>query len=236
MGFRFRKTIRILPGLRLNISKSGLSTSIGGKGATLNLGPRGARGTVGIPGTGLSYSTMLGGRRKRGSGNAPPGAASTSGAGGLGCLLLLIGLVALAVLGRCAAAPDVRAPEAPIAPAPIAATETAYVTASRLNCRAEPVMGGAVVRTLARGDAVQVGERRGDWAKIAGDETCWAASAHLAASPAAAPLSARRAAAVAPQRSFDSAPDCPCSGGEVCVGRRGGRYCITSGGNKRYGV
>jgi uncharacterized protein YraI len=29
---------------------------------------------------------------------------------------------------------------------------------------------------------------------------------------------------------------CPCSGGNICVGPRGGRYCITSGGNKRYGV
>jgi len=27
---------------------------------------------------------------------------------------------------------------------------------------------------------------------------------------------------------------CPCSGSKVCVGPRGGRYCITSGGNKRY--
>ncbi|WP_411340307.1 SH3 domain-containing protein [Sphingopyxis sp. J-6] len=29
---------------------------------------------------------------------------------------------------------------------------------------------------------------------------------------------------------------CPCSGPNVCIGPRGGRYCITSGGNKRYGV
>lgn len=29
---------------------------------------------------------------------------------------------------------------------------------------------------------------------------------------------------------------CPCSGAQVCIGPRGGRYCITSGGNKRYGV
>lgn len=29
---------------------------------------------------------------------------------------------------------------------------------------------------------------------------------------------------------------CPCSGNNVCIGPRGGRYCITSGGNKRYGV
>jgi hypothetical protein len=33
-----------------------------------------------------------------------------------------------------------------------------------------------------------------------------------------------------------SGSSCPCSGGHVCIGPRGGRYCITSGGNKRYGV
>lgn len=29
---------------------------------------------------------------------------------------------------------------------------------------------------------------------------------------------------------------CPCNGGKVCVGPRGGRYCITSSGGKKYGV
>lgn len=29
---------------------------------------------------------------------------------------------------------------------------------------------------------------------------------------------------------------CPCGSLQVCIGPRGGRYCITSGGNKRYGV
>jgi uncharacterized protein YraI len=33
-----------------------------------------------------------------------------------------------------------------------------------------------------------------------------------------------------------SSGSCPCSGRNVCIGPRGGRYCITSGGNKRYGV
>lgn len=28
---------------------------------------------------------------------------------------------------------------------------------------------------------------------------------------------------------------CPCGSGRVCVGPRGGRYCMTSGGRKRYG-
>lgn len=37
-------------------------------------------------------------------------------------------------------------------------------------------------------------------------------------------------------RSGASGGSCPCSGPNVCIGPRGGRYCITSGGNKRYGV
>ena len=61
MGFRFRKSIRILPGLRLNLSKSGASTSIGGHGATLNISERGTRATVGLPGTGISYSERVSG-------------------------------------------------------------------------------------------------------------------------------------------------------------------------------
>ena len=37
-------------------------------------------------------------------------------------------------------------------------------------------------------------------------------------------------------RSFPrSASGCPCGTGSLCTGPRGGRYCITSGGNKRYG-
>jgi hypothetical protein len=35
---------------------------------------------------------------------------------------------------------------------------------------------------------------------------------------------------------YDGGGSCPCSGSNICVGPRGGRYCITSGGNKRYGV
>lgn len=35
---------------------------------------------------------------------------------------------------------------------------------------------------------------------------------------------------------YGSSGSCPCSGSRVCIGPRGGRYCITSGGNKRYGV
>ncbi|MGE1562071.1 DUF4236 domain-containing protein [Pantoea septica] len=59
MGFRFRKRIKIAPGLHLNLSKSGVSASIGGKGATINVGRKGVRSTLGIPGTGLSHTSQL---------------------------------------------------------------------------------------------------------------------------------------------------------------------------------
>ncbi len=39
-----------------------------------------------------------------------------------------------------------------------------------------------------------------------------------------------------PGRHITASGDCPCSSGRICIGPRGGRYCITSGGNKRYGV
>jgi len=59
MGFRFRRSIKLLPGLRINVSKSGVSASIGPRGATLNVSERGTRATVGLPGSGLSYSESL---------------------------------------------------------------------------------------------------------------------------------------------------------------------------------
>jgi hypothetical protein len=57
MSFRFYRRIRVLPGVRLNISKSGVSTSIGTRGARLTFGERGIQTTIGLPGTGASYTS-----------------------------------------------------------------------------------------------------------------------------------------------------------------------------------
>lgn len=66
MGFfRFRRSIKILPGVRWNIGKKSSSFSIGVKGAHFTTGTRGTRTTVGIPGTGLSYTETS----KSGQGN-----------------------------------------------------------------------------------------------------------------------------------------------------------------------
>jgi hypothetical protein len=59
---RFRKSIKIAPGLKINLSKSGISTTIGGKGLSVNIGNRGTYLNTGIPGTGISNRTKIGGK------------------------------------------------------------------------------------------------------------------------------------------------------------------------------
>jgi hypothetical protein len=56
--FRFRRSFRILPGLRWNIGKRSSSVSLGGRGFHYTIGSAGARTTVGLPGTGLSYTSV----------------------------------------------------------------------------------------------------------------------------------------------------------------------------------
>lgn len=70
MGIRFRKRIKLLPGLWVNLSKSGASVSAGVKGFTVNSRRGKTRTTVGLPGTGISYSST--------SGTTAPTSTSTS--------------------------------------------------------------------------------------------------------------------------------------------------------------
>jgi hypothetical protein len=56
MGLRFHKSFSLIPGIKLNLSKSGPSLSVGERGMTANFSARGERETVGLPGSGLSYS------------------------------------------------------------------------------------------------------------------------------------------------------------------------------------
>ncbi len=64
MGFKIRKSLKIAPGLRINLSKSGVSASVGKPGATVNVGKNGVKSTVGIPGTGISHTTNHSGKKQ----------------------------------------------------------------------------------------------------------------------------------------------------------------------------
>jgi hypothetical protein len=59
VGWRFRKSFRLAPGVRLNVSGRGVSATIGSGWASVSLSDRGAIANVHLPGTGLSYRERL---------------------------------------------------------------------------------------------------------------------------------------------------------------------------------
>jgi len=59
MGLRFRKSIKIAPGLKLNINKKSIGLTFGARGFSHTINSSGRRTTtVGLPGSGLSYSKI----------------------------------------------------------------------------------------------------------------------------------------------------------------------------------
>ncbi|MBK5071727.1 SH3 domain-containing protein [Budviciaceae bacterium CWB-B4] len=124
---------------------------------------------------------------------------------------------------------------------------TQYVNAEKLNVRTSP--NGKIVTSLKQGQKVLVHEQRDSWSRITPDTepARWVSSSLLCNTdncyisnkkPAVAPTVYRSQSKPQPaSRSINySGSGCPCSSGRICIGPRGGRYCITSGGNKRYGV
>ena len=101
MGFRFRRSIGLLPGVRINLGRRGASVSLGVRGAHVTVGRTGIRNTVGIPGTGMSYTsnTSWGEATKSGEPLSPPVPqptnTSTSSLGWVVAAALFIVLVAV---------------------------------------------------------------------------------------------------------------------------------------------
>lgn len=117
-------------------------------------------------------------------------------------------------------------------PAPQSAPEYRFVTASTLNLRDSP--NGEVLDRLSAGDELRLEETQRDWIRVVSNgKRGWVASRHTCQGTGCwsrrAPV---RHAPVVRRNSFGGS--CPCSGSFNCTGPRGGRYCITSGGNKRY--
>ena len=82
MAWNYRKRVKIAPGIHLNFSKNGVSTSIGPKGAKVTFGRNGTYMNTSIPGTGL-YS-----RQKIGSGIGTSSTTNrTNSSNNNGCLI-----------------------------------------------------------------------------------------------------------------------------------------------------
>lgn len=98
MGFRFRKSFKIAPGVKFNLNKKSHSFTFGGKGMHYTVNSDGKRTkSFGIPGSGLYYTETKNGKTKEKKGETMRKTTKQSGGGCLGLIVLLIMLsVALA--------------------------------------------------------------------------------------------------------------------------------------------
>ena len=59
MPVRFRRTFTLFPGVKVNVSKGGMSITVGRRGFHLNFSKRGVLQTTGLPGSGISHTSYL---------------------------------------------------------------------------------------------------------------------------------------------------------------------------------
>jgi hypothetical protein len=84
MGLRFRRSIRLVPGLRLNVGLKSASVSTGIRGLSYTTGSAGQRVTVGLHGSGLYWT-----KARRNAATRAPGSRTALAAMGI---LILFGL------------------------------------------------------------------------------------------------------------------------------------------------
>lgn len=98
MGLRFRKSVKLAPGVKLNLGKKSAGISIGGKHGGVSFNSRsGARARVSAPGTGLSYSTKIGGSSDITSTKSSSKSNTADNTGG-GCLITCLKLIGILIL------------------------------------------------------------------------------------------------------------------------------------------
>jgi len=127
-----------------------------------------------------------------------------------------------------------------------------YVNTDLLNVRNKPI-DGLVIDKLKRGENVLIYDRKGIWERISehnqsqkwvsSHSLCSGVNCYLNNKTTVAPLNLSKktnnksnsiSKSSTSPRKYYSDLGCPCSGVSNCIGPRGGRFCYTSGGNKRY--
>jgi hypothetical protein len=187
MGWRFHRILNIIPGVKVHVSKSGVSTSVGPKGADINIGRHGVTTSAGLPGTGLSYRQKLG----------KPGSWL-----GIGTFVLALALGAYRYSDKIAAffshpaAPAATSGEVAshathgttaahaIEEAAEPASGVRYVHRGNSNLRAAPSNSAATLKKEEKGAQVTLLAVAGKWSKVQdGDTVGWMRTSVLGAAP-----------------------------------------------------
>lgn len=103
MGIRFRRSIRIAPGVKVNLTKTGVGFTVGPRGAHYSVHSSGRRTkTIGLPGTGVYYQESSTGASNDRSGSpaTAPVAAKSSGCTPAGCGALVVGLLVIGAIAN----------------------------------------------------------------------------------------------------------------------------------------
>lgn len=193
MGFRFRRSFKIAPGVRLNLNSKSTSVRIGPKGLGYTISSKGKRRVnASVPGTGISYSAVQSsGTKERPIGGSQKNGSVWTAIVGVIALFVAIGLFNSGSDSSRSSGTDVSRPAAPapvvgaptkappmvarppvltttaVQPAPASApSEFRYVTASSLNVRAAPDTTGVVIGRLQNGHQVSVLQRENGWLLI----------------------------------------------------------------------
>lgn len=126
MGLRFRKNIKILPGVKLNLGKKSAGVSVGTTGARYSVNSSGRKtSTVGVPGTGLSYSKSSSSKKGKGSSSGLPWR-----------LIAAVGVLVFLLIGGIAACTD---PD----------DEPTTTTAAETTTEAEPESKTSIIEAVA---------------------------------------------------------------------------------------
>lgn len=193
MGFRFRRSIKIAPGIRLNLNSKSTSLRIGPKGLGYTFSSNGKkRVTASIPSTGISYSEVVSPARRQPSipVQSPPSSNGQRKPNFWPWIIGLVGIVvAFNVFGNNGSSTNdsaaaIQTPTAPVATAlptsasprsttsppqavaPLSqqpASEVRFVTASSLNVRSAPNTSGAIVAKVSNGQQVSILEHGNGW-------------------------------------------------------------------------
>jgi hypothetical protein len=188
MPWRFHRILKIIPGVRVNVGKGGVSTSVGPRGADINIGRHGVSTDAGLPGTGLSYRQKLG----------RPGSWI-----GIATLIVALALSAYRYSDKIAAYfhPAPAATQASTGDAParharssggaaaviLAATPASgvrYVRRGNSDLRATPSSSAPAIAKEAKGAQVTLLAVAGKWSQVrVGAQTGWMRSSVLGETP-----------------------------------------------------
>ncbi|MEJ7879202.1 SH3 domain-containing protein [Acinetobacter baumannii] len=125
--------------------------------------------------------------------------------------------------------------------------ESKYINANSLNIRDKP--NGHIVGKLGRGEKVDIYELKGNWARISLNSSspqwlstkllcetdgCFKQKSQISKPKNYLALKTESLQAETKKYNTYYDSDCSCAVVDYCVGPRGGHYCITSGGYKKY--